>query len=285
MNRKKIEELIITEMNKINYRELFKKLEVDMPCEIMATYEDLFDDISVRYNTTLGMLTEAKDNFNKIYENHFKEDEDLFNDSKFSVRVFNPKQIYDEAFDILDDLKMIFHVIVRLGEDLRDKALHDLMFHGKAPLYIHEFTHKDIFNMVGIITKKIEGTIHSVKLLAYEKQVIITDLLDANEHILKTTIDRMDFKNNILDQEVEEVADKKEKIQFIDNFRDMDKYLTDLGYEFDKVGEHHNYVNPKTGHKIAVPKHSKDFGKGLAMKIMKQARLGLSSLNIEEVQA
>lgn len=68
-----------------------------------------------------------------------------------------------------------------------------------------------------------------------------------------------------------EEIEKKERNVKLFNYRDLEKLANDNGYQLVRVkGSHHIFKKEEERENLTIPKHSKDLGKGLSVKIQKQ---------------
>lgn len=243
----------IVNKSKENWVKVFNSLEGELNLEYSIKVSEMYKNKEERCNKTIADLYEILDIFEKGY----------FNERSYSI-VEKSGDVFDEVFklnkEIEDELVEINKKLWADKDVLKNKII-DI-----AKWNLNKKQGMLLINRLTVLDNRLKNTIeNSYKEMFKELDQLNNIYSEIGNVLNKYTEEDKEIETN----ELKEVKNKITK-PYLRSFREMENYLNNLGFKFDKVGRHHNFKN-EFGDKLPVPKHSKDLGKGISKTILKEA--------------
>lgn len=249
----------IVKNSKENWRKVLNELESELNVEYSIAILDMYDGKEERYNKAIADLHEILDVF--IQE---KENERSFKILSNYNNVI--KQIKDISQEIKEELTKINNKLeddmVLLAEKFKSK------FKGSISRKEKDELKKRMIILDNRIYKTIDNSFITYKEFIEPLANVYVDIYNIVFE-LKDKADKEEIEKEFDKNKLKEIKNRAEQYSYLKSYREIEKFLNDNGFKFDKVGRHHNFIN-EFGDKIPVPCHSKDLGKGISKAIVKE---------------
>lgn len=170
----------------------------------------------------------------------------------------NPEQLALDVINVFtDDFKDVFEFTM-IANEYKPYALNKF----ELKIFLDILNRNTIKSVSTLVEQKVEDEVNSLYNHLNTLAEFRSELYDEIWNVFK------------LEDEIEEEyeVEVNEKWLNLYSFKDLEKLVVGKGYVLDRVnGSHHVYQ--KEGHKnIIIPRHNKDLGKGLSVKIQKDVR-------------
>ena len=249
----------IVNNSKENWRKVLNELESELNIEYSIAILDMYDGKEERYNKTIADMHEILEVFIQEKEN------------ERSVKIVNNyNDVIEEIKNINKEIKEELVIINNKLED--DMVLLAEKFKCKFKKNIPQKDKNELKRRMAILDNRIYKTIDN-SFVTYEEfmKPLVDIYVDIYKIVfeLKDKAEKEENKKEFDKNKFKEIKNRAEQCSYLKSYREIEKFLKDNGFKFDKVGRHHNFIN-EFGDKIPVPCHSKDLGKGISKAIIKE---------------
>lgn len=242
-------------IERINLEE--KKLINKWLEKLYELMEDSYDDM-IGFSNKISII-------NDIFRRAVEEDNTYENDLKFceeNVSVLGDYQQYDKELlekfreinvEIIGEFKVLENDLALLYYIVQSKKEWDECCN-RFKMFRIKFTNTLIEEATKIFN-------------SFTKEN--NDLMVEWQGNFKKLSDKVEKEEAIKKLAKEDNIEEKIKLNYMASYREIEMLAKENGFEFIGVGRHHNFVNDD-GKKVPIPKHSKDLGKGISLKIQKE---------------